>query len=123
MRILLGSLMAVHGIAHVVGFVVPWRLIAPQSAEYSTTILAGHIDLGAGGIRTLGIVWLALAIGFLVAAAASWFGFSWWTGAATWLASVSLALSVLAWPASKIGVPVNLVILAAILVGTRMNWF
>jgi len=73
--------------------VVPWRLVAPGSAEYSTRILAGKVDLGSVGIRALGIVWLVLAVGFLLAAAATWLRFSWWTGAATWLATVSLVFS------------------------------
>lgn len=122
-RIALGFLMAFHGIAHAVGFVVPWRLVAPESAEYSTTILAGRIDLGSVGIRALGLVWLVLALGFVIAALAAWLRFSWWMGAATWLASVSLVLSALGWPASKIGVPVNLAILAAILIGHRVGVF
>ena len=122
MRIALGILMALHGIAHVVGFVVPWQLMTPEAGGYSTTILGGRIDLGSGGIRVLGLVWLTLAVGFLLAALGSWLGFGGWVRAAAVLAIVSLTLSVLGWPEAKIGVPVNLAILAALYVGTRLDW-
>ncbi len=122
MRILLGILMAIHGIAHVAGFVVPWKLAPPESGSYTTTILAGRIDLGSAGVRMLGLVWLGLAIGFLIAAIGSLFGFSWWMRAASLLAIVSLVLSALGWPDAKIGVPVNAAILVALLVGSRLDW-
>jgi hypothetical protein len=122
MRIALGILIALHGIAHVVGFVMPWQLMTPEAGGYSTTILNGRIDLGSGGIRMLGLIWLALAVGFVLAALGSWLGFGGWVRAAAVLAIVSLALSVLGWPEAKIGVPVNLAILGALYMGTRLDW-
>lgn len=122
MRVALGILMAMHGVAHVVGFVVPWKLAPPESGAYTTSVLDGRIDLGPTGIRMLGLIWLGLAIGFIVVAAGSWLRLYWWLDSAIVLAVVSLALSLLGWPASKIGVPVNLAILTVLLLGTRLSW-
>ena len=52
MRIALAILMALHGIAHVVGFLAPWQLT--EGMPYKTTVLAGRWDLGATGIRAVG---------------------------------------------------------------------
>jgi hypothetical protein len=56
MRFALAALLMAHGVAHLVGFVVPWRLVASQEVAYRTTILASAIDVGDAGIRMLGIV-------------------------------------------------------------------
>jgi hypothetical protein len=61
MRFALAALLMAHGVAHLVGFVVPWRLVASQEVAYRTTILASAIDVGDAGIRMLGIVWLLAA--------------------------------------------------------------
>ena len=62
MRILLAALLIGHGIAHLVGFVVPWRLVTSAEVPYRTTMLAGSVDLGAAGVRLLGIVWLLVGV-------------------------------------------------------------
>jgi hypothetical protein len=50
----LGVLIALHGLAHLVGFAAP---------------LAGRLDLGDAGIRVVGVLWLLLAVALWVAAA------------------------------------------------------
>jgi hypothetical protein len=66
MRFALAALLMAHGVAHLVGFVVPWRLVASQEVAYRTTILASAIDVGDAGIRMLGIVWLLAAAAFVL---------------------------------------------------------
>jgi hypothetical protein len=123
MRIALGILFMLHGIAHLVGFVVPWRIGTIEGATYTTRILSGRVDLGDAGIRAFGVLWLALAVGFAAAALGTWAAKSWWVPAAAVLSCVSLAASVLGWPDARIGVPVNLAILIILLLGTRLTWF
>jgi hypothetical protein len=122
MRIALGILMLLHGIAHLPGFLGAWRLAALEGMPYKTTILAGRLDLGDAGIRLVGAVWLVLALGFVLAALATLAGRGWWWPAALCAALGSLLLSALEWPEARIGVAVNLAILAALLAGQRLGW-
>ena len=76
------GLCVIHGIAHVVGFVVPWRIVTSIEQPYRTTVLQGRIDLGDLGIRLYGLGWLTIAVSFAAIAAGvllrseatSWFG-------------------------------------------------
>lgn len=114
--------MLIHGIAHLVGFVVPWRLANLPEAPYKTTILAGRIDIGDRGIKAMGIVWLLLALAFAVAAAAILLRAVWWPGYTAAIALVSLICSVLGLPEAKLGIPINIVIIAVILYGVTAGW-
>jgi hypothetical protein len=58
MRFVLAALLIVHGVAHAVGFVVPWKLVSTAEVPYKTTIPGGMCDVGDAGARALGIVWL-----------------------------------------------------------------
>ncbi len=112
MTMLFALLLIAHGIAHLVGFVVPWGLMAAPDVVNRTTILAGAVDIGAAGARALGLLWLALAIGFVVAGAALVAA----RQDVVWiarLAAVSLVLCIVAWPDTRIGLGVNAAILAA----------
>jgi hypothetical protein len=109
-------LMTLHGFAHVVGFVVPWQL-GPVGASYKTTLLGGHVDVGAGGIRTVGVFWLVGALGFWAAAAAAASGRPWWVPLTLAVTFYSLSMSLIDWPDARVGVFVNLALLAALVVG------
>jgi hypothetical protein len=74
-KLFLFALLVVHGIAHLVGFVVPWRLLVSADMPYKTTILAGRLDVGANGIRLVGVLWLlvgAMTIGAGMAWLVNW---------------------------------------------------
>lgn len=122
MRIVLAVLMALHGVAHLPGFLVPWRLASLPEMPYGTTVLAGRVDLGNTGIRVMGAAWLAVALAFVAAAIAAATDRTWWMAAATTAAAVSLRLSVLGLPAARFGIAMNLLILAALLAGARLGW-
>jgi hypothetical protein len=123
MRIALALLMALHGIAHLPGFLVPWKLTQSADLPYTTTLLAGRVDVGGGGIRAVGVLWLLTAMAFVAAAFATWTARSGWLPLATGCALVSLVLSVLSLPAARIGVGVNVVVLAWLLLGAQLGWF
>lgn len=122
MRIALAVLMVLHAVAHLPGFLVPWRLASIPEMPYRTTVLAGRLDLGDGGMRMMGAAWLLAALTFVLAAAGAAGARGWWMPVAVAAAVVSLVLSVLGLPAARIGVAVNLVILAALALAPRLGW-
>ena len=75
------------------------------------------------GMRVMGLFWLAAALGFAGAAVGAWRGTPGWPTLAMAVALASLVLSVLAWPDSRIGVAVNVVILLLLVIGGRADWF
>lgn len=122
MRLALALLFLVHGMAHLPGFAVAWRLATTGDLPYRTTLLGGRLDIGDAGIRVMGLLWLAAALGFAAAAALTWRDSPVWPTVALVATLASLVLSGLAWPDSRIGVFVNLAILAVLLLGGRMGW-
>ncbi len=114
MRMLLACFLLAHGVAHIVGFLGAW-------APTRTTIVGSRIDLGAGWIKLVGLLWLAGAFGFGVAAIATLGNASWWPGLAIGLAAASLTLCLVQLPETKVGVVLNVVLIAA-LVGQRAGW-
>jgi hypothetical protein len=68
MRFALVMLMTLHGIAHLVGFVGSWWPAALRDYVYKTTVIGGLVDIGDGGIRLVGLAWLAAAIAFITVA-------------------------------------------------------
>lgn len=108
------ALLAAHGLIHLIGFVVPWRLAVVDGFAYRTTALGGAIALGDLGARLVGIAWLALAIGFVLAAVATWRGARWAGGLTAVLAIASIAVCVLGLPETVAGIAVNIGILAVL---------
>ncbi len=109
--------LAVHGVIHLIGFVVNWRLAQLQGMPYRTTVLAGHLDLGTAGIHIVGLLWLLAALGFVgVGVGLAWFGRP-WRGPIAAVAIFSLVLCILGWPDSAFGALIDVAILAALALG------
>jgi len=113
MRIMLAILMAVHGIAHLVGFAGAWHLV-PGGFPYRTTVLGGQLDLGNAGIRVVGLLWLITSVAFVAVAMGAVAGVAGWVPAALTIAMVSLLLSVLEFPEAHLGVVINIAIIMAL---------
>lgn len=122
MKILLAILFCVHGIAHLVGFVVPWQITKMEDMPYKTTLLSGQINVGDTGIRIVGLLWLMAAVGFVISGIAVLRLTPWWNTWALYISLFSLILSILGWPESKIGVLVNLLILIFLVWGDSIRW-
>jgi hypothetical protein len=122
MRMIVGLIFFAHGVAHLVGFVMPWRLMAPPDGGYKTTLLAGRIDAGANGIRVVGVLWLLAAMAFVASGVGLVTLQPWWRTLTLAAALFSLTLSVLGWPDSRIGVWVNLAILGFLFFAPRLSW-
>jgi hypothetical protein len=115
MRYVIALLVGAHGIAHLVGFAVAWRLIATIEAPYKTTLLGGLVDMGHGGVRIVGLLWYATAVACVIAGAALWDGAGWSAQFATYVLLFSLTLCLTALPEARIGVIVNLSLLTGFL--------
>ena len=117
MRLLLGAMLLAHGVAHLVGFVVPWRIVVSPEVPYRTTLLG--INVGPGGVRAVGLVWLVVAVLF-VALAADVLRYQGWPFAgALALVGTSVILSVLGLPESRPGLLANAAIFGLLVV----TWF
>lgn len=122
LRWVLSIIFVVHGFSHLVGFVVPWGLGEVKDAPYRTTLLGDAIDIGEGGIRVFGVLWLIAALAFVVAGFACLTSQTWWIPFATWTAALSLVLSVLGWPEARVGIVVDVLILVLLILGSRLGW-
>ena len=69
MRFIIAVILFVHGFAHTVGFVVPWKIASLDEAPYKTTLFHDRIDVGHTGIRVIGVLWLLTALAFFVSGA------------------------------------------------------
>ena len=122
LRIALALLMALHGVAHLPGVVGSWRLAPLAGIPPHTTVLAGRLDVGEGGMRLLGAGWLLAALAFWVAAGGALTHRPWWMPAGVAAVALSVLLSVLELPYARVGVYVNVVIVLLLLAGSRTGW-
>ncbi len=121
-RIIVGIYLVIHGICHLVGFVVPWKIATLKEEPYKTTLLSGAIDIGDIGIRIVGMLWLAAAIGFVVSGIGIFALYEWWRPLALILSIASLVLCVLGLPGAKIGILANAIVLVYLMVGGKFGW-
>lgn len=121
MRYALALLFVAHGVAHLPGFLTSWRLASLEGMAYKTTLLAGSVDVGDVGIRIVGVLWLLVAMGFIASGIGTALGVAGWGTLTAVVASFSLVLSVLEWPEARIGLVVNLVILAYLGIAPRLG--
>ena len=112
MRYLIAALLGLHGIAHLVGFAVPFQLFVSPEMPYKTTVVNGLIDVGHYGARVVGVLWLVTALACVLAGSALWEGAAWAVPSATAILFFSLALCLTALPEARIGVFANVVLLA-----------
>jgi hypothetical protein len=128
MRTTLATLLFLHGLVHIVGFIGPFQVI--RRVPYQISILGEQLDSGELGAKFVGVLWLLTAAAFTGAGAAVFADADWWPTYTAVVALCSLLLCILGWPGSKIGIPVNLTILCALLVATQpslwaylLGWF
>jgi hypothetical protein len=114
MRWALAVVLGVHGVAHLPGFVSSWRLAALPALPYKTTIFAGRLDVGDAGIRLVGLLWLLAAAGCLAGAAALALHAGWALRAVWITLTASLILCASGWPEARIGLWVNVALLAVL---------
>ena len=122
MRIALAVFLVLHGIAHIVGFVVPWRIAKMDDMPYKTTIINGKIDVGDVGIRILGIIWLLIALAYFYSGWITYQQFDFWLTYTLVVSVISLAFCIIAVPDSHIGIYINIALIALYYLNDKFNW-
>jgi uncharacterized protein DUF6544 len=122
MRYAIAAFLLAHGIAHLPGFAVPWRLLSSPEMPYSTTLLSGRWDVGAAGIRFIGLAWLVTGLTFVAAAIGYARNSPWAVILIAAVAMASLVLSVVNWPLARIGVFLNVGVLAMLPLIGQLAW-
>jgi ABC-type microcin C transport system permease subunit YejB len=123
MRLILAALFIGHGVAHVVGFAVPWKLVTSSQVPYRTTVAGGLVDIGPAGVRLVGLLWLFVAVALVSIAAGVLQHTTWWYREALVILMVSSVLCLLGWPDSRPGLVANFLILAVLIGGSFLGWF
>jgi hypothetical protein len=121
-RYALATLLLIHGFAHLVGFVVPWKLAKLDEMPYKTTVLGGRWDLGDAGIRALGLVWLFVGMGLFTLGGTLALTGVLPEGLLLVFSLTSAILCILGWPDSKLGLGVNVVIVALFVAARSQGW-
>ena len=93
---------------------VPWGIAQVEGFPYRTSALAGAIALGEPGARLVGVTWLVLAAGFVVAGVATWRRAAWAAPLTAALAVGSIVVCALGLPEAVFGIVVNVAILVAL---------
>lgn len=112
------AVLFLHGLVHLMGTAAYLRLAEVQGLPYKTALLSGRWEVGEVGIGLFGVLWAVAAAGFVLAAVALVFQHPWGRPVLLWTTLLSLVLTVLDWDVAKVGVVVNLVILA--ILGVRL---
>ena len=105
-------LLALHGVAHLAGFMGTWRL-GPFMEGDAVALPFGRTDSG-GLARTLGLLWIGGMVLFVTTAVGAVVGAIWWPALLAIAAAASLALCVMWWKDARIGAAIDLVILAGL---------
>lgn len=114
LRIASATVLVVHALIHLIGFVVPWQLAMIDGFPFRTTILGGAIEVGTAGARLVGVLWLAIAVGFGVAAYGVWRGERWGRPLTALLAVASIIVCLFGMPEAATGIIANGGILAIV---------
>jgi hypothetical protein len=108
--------MTLHGIVHVVGFTVPWRLGGPRGAEYTTSLFNQTVEVGDPVVKLVGLLWLATAFAFLAVALLLWRRHALALRATVGLLILSAGLCLAGLPASIYGLVIDAVLLGLLAV-------
>lgn len=120
-RIIFAIFLMLHGLVHLLWFVVSWQLMDVDGLPYTTTIVSGRVDVGESGIRVVGLLWALGMIGFVAAGIGLLFAAPWWFTVTIGATVYSLFLSVLGWPDSCWGALIDVAILVILLFGDRIG--
>lgn len=110
MKVVLFSVLALHGIIHFSGFLKAWGL-APVSGMNNPP------GVSTTGLHLLGALWLAAGLLFLAAVVSAVASREWWWMPASAGLVVSQLLIIFYWQDAKWGTVANIIALAAVIIG------
>ena len=120
MYIALAALIALHGLAHMVGFAAPFGYL--KNPPPIDSLFFGRITPPDAAMKAFGILWLATVILFVVAAVGIIRRESWWTPLTLAACVLSSALTIAFLPYAKIGLVVNVALLAFLYLNRSSSW-
>lgn len=121
MRYALAVLFLLHGIAHLIGFLVPWGFVESDQPPL-TSLVNGTIAVSSATLRLLALLWIPLAAAFAGAAVGLLIGAGWWYSTAMVASAASLVFSVIHWPLARVGVYLNVLILLYLILTDVIAW-
>lgn len=122
LKIVVSTLFTLHGLVHLIGFFVNWKIIAVEDIPYSTTVLAHKIEVGSTGIRIVGLLWV-VAAGLWIAAGIGLMALApWWLAMTIVALLFSTVMCVLGWPEAKFGLLFNIVIVIFLFLNGSFGW-
>jgi hypothetical protein len=118
-RFILAGALLIHAVAHLPGFIVAWQVRLFEELPYRTTIFGTSLDIGAGGMRLIGVGWIAVAMLLAVLALAVATGVSLTPWAIPAVLALSLLLCAAGWPEARLGLVANALIGLGVAVAAR----
>jgi hypothetical protein len=115
-RYVIAFLLLGHAIAHLPGFLVGWQLASFPELQFRTTVISNLVDVGPIGARIVGSGWMIVSLMFVVMAATIALRPSGWPPTLPGVVALSALLCVLGWPEARIGLAVNGLLAAGLLV-------
>lgn len=117
MQSTLSAVLFLHGLVHVVGFIGPLELVS--TAPFQTVVFGRAIPNRSPAARSLAAAWLLLALAFSVASVAVFVHASWWFPFTSLVLLASLAMCLSAWPGTRVGAALDVVLLLLCLLAER----
>ncbi|HEY6079277.1 MAG TPA: DUF6544 family protein [Polyangiaceae bacterium] len=117
MRIAAALFLVLHGLAHLVGFRAAfWP--AP-SLPVRGNLFGGLLGVGYFGTRALGIIWLLLALGYVLSAALLLVRSPSWSSVTLSVTGASAIMCLMFWPEARIGLVIDIALFAVALAVSR----
>jgi hypothetical protein len=107
-----------HGLIHLMGFAAYWKLAELKELPYKTALLDGKWDVGDGGIRMFGALWLVVAVAYMIVTYGLLTEQEWWRTMMAAVTISSLVLTILDANVAYAGVAVNIVILGMLIISS-----
>ena len=111
MFFILAAILLIHGFAHLVGFIVPWKIDNLKEMPYKTTLFNGKVDVGEIGTRIVGILLLIISIAFFTCGVGIFLHTNWWEWLTIITSIFSFFLCISGLLDARIGVFVNISII------------
>ena len=122
LKYLVGIFFICHGIVFPIWGGVYWKLYTIEDLPYTTKVLWNRVDVGAVGIRIVGVLWLLSGLVWIIAGIGLVLLAPWWSAVTIAAALFSSIVCILGLPDGKWGLLINLAILALIYVNGRFAW-